>query len=212
MGSFWIPAVPRISASMQTPAPPCIRWRREIPATTTCSSFHGTGNFHGTLSPSSDATGLPRTATLAGVGVTPTNALAITSSPLKFPDTLLGGDPAIQHFIVTNTGGLPQADINILVGDVGATPLSRDFIVKKSDCPNPLQYRQSCDFTVAFGPSALGPSTTYLNVYRHVDLVREGTATGNGVAVATRTLVANPASVTFPDQKLGGQSDTQDIT
>ncbi|HKE96074.1 MAG TPA: choice-of-anchor D domain-containing protein [Povalibacter sp.] len=153
----------------------------------------------------SNATGLPRSVTLTGKGVTATQRLTV--SPLTFPDTLLG-ETATGALTLTNTGGLLIDDFHL--GDILPGASSADFTVAGTTCGASLQYPSSCTYTLHFTPSALGPRSATLFVFSPGPSLT--TVSGNGVAVATRHLVASPTSVTFPDTMLGTQSASQDVT
>src|SRR5262249_40929597 len=126
----------------------------------------GTGSRNAAATINSDANGVltSRPVALSGNGVTPTQTLTVTPSPLVFPDTATDGTVSTRSVTVKNTGGLPVDDIGFVLGVAGDANPSEFIAAGGSDCNFHLDYNQSCSLGVRFTPTAAGHRSATLRV------------------------------------------------
>ena len=128
-----------------------------------------TGNKSANMSVADDATGSPQTVPLTGTGTTAT--VALTPSPVNFPNTRKGTISATLNVTLTNSGGADvhlnggtpitiaganAGDFAVVAPSVAGTPCAAGGTVVKSG--------GSCLIGVQFTPSTAAAETATLNV------------------------------------------------
>ena len=103
------------------------------------------GNFTGTLTVVTDATGGSAEIPLTAIGQLSASALLrVVPSSIGFGDRVIGSQSASQQVTITNVGGAP-ATLNL-------TTSSIDFVIAGNTCAATLESQASCFAQVAFRP------------------------------------------------------------
>jgi hypothetical protein len=155
------------------------------------------GTRTGTLSLSTNATTLPLTVSLTGIGALV--KLQIAPGALAF-GTIAVGALANLPLTLTNVGNTPVTAIAIAVSGANAA----DFAVTVPCSVTALQPNQSCVATVTFTPSAIGARSAALSVTSS-DPSSPATVllTGTGASAGSFTLTVNGGSSATATVKSG---------
>ncbi len=165
------------------------------------------GTRAGTLRVASDATALPLTTTLTGIGTEP--QLSATPNGLVFSGVQVGSAASLSLTLAN----ISTSDVNQL-----AFTISGDFSATSTCGPGTLTVRSSCAITVTFAPKQTGTRTGVLTISSSdpsspltVPLSGGGsqgggfTLTANGGALATAAeSVAIPATYALAVTPVGG--------
>ncbi len=132
--------------------------------------------------------------------------LILSPYSLEFARVLVGKPSGSQSVIVFNNGGSPQPVSSIAItGEFSET----------DDCPkspDTLAIQAACEIKITFKPSGVTPSSGTLtvgNAASNTQLVVNLTGTGTA---GKPTATISPASLAFPDQKMGVESPIQTVT
>ncbi len=148
----------------------------------------------------------PHIVTLSGLGVAaPLASVSLIPSSLAFPSTTAGQASAPQVVTLSNTGG---ATVDILAIEVLGSGFSGTH-----NCRRLLASPGSCRITVTFAPAAAGSFTGRVRVTTNAPgSPHIATLTGSATAASVGRLVADPASISFPDQTIGTTSGSRAFT
>jgi trimeric autotransporter adhesin len=158
------------------------------------------GTRTGTLTVNDNASNSPQTAQLGGTGVTP---VGLTPNTFTFANQVVNTTSAPQLIIVANYQTVPLT--------IAAISVSGDF-TKSSNCPispNTLAARSSCNISVTFTPTTLGPRSGSLALNDSApNAPQTAQLSGSGVPPAALSL----ASVAFGNQVVNTTSLAKSIT
>jgi len=145
------------------------------------------------------------TARLVGAGsVAPVVALSITPPQSLYPETLLGQVAPAQVFQVRNTGNVPNAIASVTM--TGANP--GDFPITNGCAGANLAPNQTCDLTVPFQPTDVGPRTATIDVRGAAGSSAVAQLGGTG---ARKALAIEPASADFGTSVVGTAAAPQNL-
>jgi Abnormal spindle-like microcephaly-assoc'd, ASPM-SPD-2-Hydin len=143
-----------------------------------------------------------RTVNLTGTGTAP--AASVSPASFTFPDQRVGTQSAAKDFVISNTG---TADLTVSGFSIAGADAA-DFAAPTSTCTAPVAPGASCTAYVTFRPSVVGPRSAELVVSSDAAQVKVPVS-GTGI-VPTATIA--PASLAFPDQRVGTASAAQQVT
>jgi hypothetical protein len=136
---------------------------------------------------------------LSGNGESPaTDTVSPTS--LVFPSTTENTISAPQTISLTNSGGVPLTDIQVMT--------SGDFQVVNG-CVSSLNAQSSCTITVQYSPHTTGTENGSVKITDSVGS-HIVSLSGTGTVPATDTL--SPMSLVFPATQIGQSAPTQTVT
>ncbi|HVP51378.1 MAG TPA: choice-of-anchor D domain-containing protein, partial [Terriglobales bacterium] len=162
------------------------------------------GTRTGTLTIATDAASSPTLVNLSGTGYDAA-VLQLKPTSLYFGNQGIGTTSSAQTVTVSNIGNQILTLTNIYF------PSATDF-AQTNNCPSQISPGGSCTISIAFSPTAIGPSSAYLYVIGsgvvyanqyYVSLAGEGVGAGNAA------LILNPPNLNFPDQPTGTTSAAQ---
>ncbi|MGA8150390.1 MAG: choice-of-anchor D domain-containing protein [Terriglobales bacterium] len=170
-----------------------------------------TGTRTATVTITDAAPGSPRTITLTGKGVAPSQGLEVGPASIAFPPQVnTTVSPINYNVLLTNTGTSPVTISSIVLG--GTNP--GDFGLSNG-CPGSLAPPPSgntCNVNVSFTPTATGTRTATITVTDSAPgSPTTVTLSGKGVA-QTKTLGVTPTTLVFDPQVTGTTSAQQFIT
>lgn len=163
------------------------------------------GSLSGTLTVS-DAL-RTQTADLTGTGVSPA-ALSINPSSLNFSTQQPGVAGAPQTLTVSNTGGVPLADVGFQI----AGPAAASYSIGATTCGATLSGGGGCTVQVIFTPAATGAIAATLTVSSSTLRVTPVSVSLNGTGQLSSGLGGNPAQLTFPAVGVGQSSTALPVT
>jgi len=89
----------------------------------------------------------------------PAPQIRVTPARLSFPETSVSTDePPTMTSEILNPGNVPLNISSIAITSGTA------FAIESMDCPNPLPAQQSCDVTVSFTPTKVGPNNGTIRI------------------------------------------------
>jgi len=108
----------------------------------------------------------------------PNPEMKVVPSKLVFPATTVGtDDPPTMTSEIVNSG-----NVDLAISSVTLTTGAPAYAIASNDCPNPLPAQQSCDVTVSFTPTKIGPNggkiTIMDNVAGHPSMIIYLSGTG----------------------------------
>ena len=145
-----------------------------------------------------DAVGT-QTVALSGTGAAPPTDI-LGASSLAFPGTINGQLSAPLTVSLTNNGDLPLTSI--------AISASGEFQTSNT-CGTQLIGHASCNVSVVFAPTLVGPASGTLTVY---DLIRTQAVALSGTGLQPPALSVSPLSLSFPSQQVGVASAPSTLT
>ena len=150
-----------------------------------------------------NASGSPQTVALFGTGIAP--AVQLTPSNLDFGTQTVGLQSAAQNVVLSNVGASPLAVAQISIAGSNAA----DFH-QTNNCPPNLAVAANCTISVTLAPSATGNRAANLNVADNAAGSPQA-VTLAGVAVQA-AITLSPTSVNFGNQAVGVPSQPVTIT
>jgi hypothetical protein len=146
------------------------------------------------------STAATQTASLSGIGEAPATD---TLSPLvlSFTQQQIGTSSAAQNVTLTNSGG-------VALTLIAASVSPGDFSVVNA-CGNSLAAHASCEFNVAFSPTAVGTRTATLTI---TDQFRYQNVTLTGIGIAGPGVSLTPTALSFPATGVGLTAFAQTLT
>ncbi|HXZ14053.1 MAG TPA: choice-of-anchor D domain-containing protein [Candidatus Sulfotelmatobacter sp.] len=150
-----------------------------------------------------NASGSPQTVALSGTGIAP--AVQLAPSNVDFGTQTVGVQSAAQNIVLSNVGASPLAVAQISIAGSNAG----DFH-ETNNCPPSLAVAANCSISVTVTPTVTGNRTANLNV--------EDNAAGSpqtvmlaGVAVQA-AITLSPISVSFGNEPVGSSSQPVTVT
>jgi hypothetical protein len=161
------------------------------------------GGRAGTLTVSSSTSGVsPATATLQGIGLTP-SVITVSPPQIVFPVVLTGQSSAPQTVTISNAGGTAIDSLTLAV--------SSQFALTANKCAGSMAVGKSCTVGVYFKPIAQGAVTGALTITSpSVNIPAVVALSGTGGAPAA--ILVQPALITFQTTGVGQTSNPQTVT
>jgi hypothetical protein len=179
-----------------------------------------TGLRNGTVTITDDAPGNPHVITLSGTGIAPTAHLSAAS--LDFGEQLVETPSEPRTVTVRNYGSAPLHISGVqITGDFGYPAEGDSFRIRQDGCTGAILQPDSedilsCDITMVFTPTAIGPRTGTLKITDDsgavAGTVQTVALTGTGIAPAVTLAWVLPATGNFGNQLVGTTSDPQSLT
>ncbi len=148
-----------------------------------------------------------QTVALSGSGAQPAALQAIPAS-LSFAGQTVGQASAPSTLTITNTGGVPAANVGFQFTGVAAA----SFSTGTTTCSASLAAAASCTVQVIFTPAASGASTATLTISSSTFGVTPVMVPLNGAALATSGLNVAPPQLIFAATVVGSTSAAQTVT
>ena len=156
-----------------------------------------------------NAVGSPHTIPLLGLGSDPASAqISLSKTALTFDSQIVNTASAAQSVTLSNPGtaALTISGITLAGRNIG------DFS-ETNTCGTGLAAGQSCNLTVTFKPSGVGPRTAQALIADNANgSPQPVTLNGTGAATPTPVASVSPASVTFPSQTVNTTSAAMAVT
>jgi hypothetical protein len=150
-----------------------------------------TGTISGTLT-IKDAV-QTQTVALSGTGLAPA-AFGVSPTSLTFSNQQPGVASAPQTVTVSNSGGVPMANVGFQITGAAAASYS----IGATTCGAVLNNGSSCTAQIAFTPSACGVVAATLTVSTSTAGVAAAAVPLNGQGQLATGLATNPLQMTFP--------------
>lgn len=164
-----------------------------------------TGPAIATLRFASNAPGSPHGVTLSGTGTQP--GVSLSPGSVAFPDTRVGTQSAEKSVTVRNSGGAP---LRVSKVSVGGTDASAFELVSQSCTGGTIAPGGTCRANLRFAPTAPVAASATLTVASDApDGPHVATLSGRGIQ---SEVTLSPASVSFPNTPVGGQSAPRTVT
>ena len=166
-----------------------------------------TGARSASLTFTDDATGSPHSVPLSGTGVT--SAIGFSPTMVNFNNVVVGGSSAPTHVHITNSG---TATLNIISIALTGADAAQFTLTSAADgatpaCPlgaSGLAPTNMCNVDAKFGPTSTGTKNANFSVTDDAPGSPQAVPlTGTGTA---STVVFNPSSVNFSNQRVGTSS------
>ncbi|MDR3793258.1 MAG: choice-of-anchor D domain-containing protein [Terracidiphilus sp.] len=148
-----------------------------------------------------------QTVALSGQGVS-APALGVSPANLTFTNQTAGVASAPQTVTVTNSGGLPLANVGFQI--TGAAAASYSLV--SNTCGATLAAAASCSVGVVFTPAATGSIAAMLSVSSSTANVTAVAVSLNGSSVVTSGITANLTQIGFGAVALGTAATAQTVT
>jgi hypothetical protein len=148
-----------------------------------------------------------QTVALAGTGLQPA-ALSASPPSLSFSGQQVGVASAPSTLTVSNTGGVPMANLGFQITGLSAS----SFTTGATTCGAILNNGSNCTVQVIFTPAAAGGSTAALVISSSTLGVTAVTVPLNGTVQVAAGLNVNPTQLTFPAVSPGQSSAAQTVT
>ena len=148
---------------------------------------------------------------LQGTGLTPP-AFTVNPSSLNFSQTVQGTTSAPLTVTVTNSGGVPMANIAFQITGSG----SASFATGTSTCGPALDPQASCTVQVTFAPTVVGAVSATLITTTTTrgpnNAAVDATVLLNGNGGDAGTILPQPSQISFPSTGLGQTSAASAVT
>ena len=154
-----------------------------------------------TLGFSSNATVSP-TVALSGNGLAP--IITVATTPIAFPNQLVGTSSVASTVSISNTGTAPLHISGVIIAGSNASSFTTS-----NDCPTAIAINASCTLSVTFNPNAMGALSGTVTINSDGGTAQAINLTGTGIA---RVLATSPTSLSFATQTAGTTSGPQVIT
>jgi hypothetical protein len=148
-----------------------------------------------------------QTVALSGQGVA-APALGVSPASLTFANQTAGVASAAQTVTVTNSGGLPLANVGFQITGSAASSYS----LTANTCGATLAAAASCSVGVVFTPAATGSIAATLSVSSSTANVTAVAVYLNGSAVVASGMTANATQIGFGAIALGTTATAQTVT
>jgi len=159
------------------------------------------GTITGRITVKDDAPGSPHRVPLKGVGTAPGIALAPTAQ--DFGSVAVGATSGSQVITITNQTNQKTITINSIQTNSAEFP-------QTNNCGPTLAAGASCSVNITFKPSTGGTRAALLSVSdSDASSPQETGLTGTGTS---GTVSLSPSSLTFPQRKVGSESQPKNIT
>jgi hypothetical protein len=158
------------------------------------------GARSGTLTLFANLAGGQVTASLSGLGISP-SAIQFTPPSLSFGALAVGTDSAPQSVTIANSSTTTTS--------LTSETVTGDFHTTANTCTSSLSPTASCTVSILFNPSAAGSRSGTLTVVSALG-TQSAPLSGTGQTAASDALA--PGSLTFAIQQIGTTSPAQSVT
>jgi len=164
-----------------------------------------TGSQNGSLTVTDSLT--TQTVGLSGVGFAP-GVISVSPSSLTFSNQQPGVASSPQTIIVSNTGGVPIANLDFAFTGAAAANYSLGAVT----CGASLAVGKNCAAQVVFTPTGVGSVTAALGISSSTIGVQAVSVPLNGSGTITGGLTVSPSNVVFGVSGLAQSSGSQIVT
>jgi hypothetical protein len=157
-----------------------------------------TGTVSATLTIPDSTPKHPHLVTLGGAGIAAASQIVLSQTSVSFGNELVGVQGPTQTVLVTNQGGTTVTISSITVTGTNAADFS-----ESSNCSTTLGANSSCQITLYFTPSLIGPETaTVTETDSAAGSPRTISLTGTGLVATTVAATLYPTPLTFASTAL----------
>jgi subtilase family serine protease len=163
------------------------------------------GKLTASLSVADNATGSPQLISLTGTA-TATLSVALSPTPVSFPNTVVGVTSPAQLITLKNTGTAAVTINSLLIG--GTAPTS---FTQLNNCGTTLAVGASCSIYAAFKPASAAAFSATISVADTASGSPQ-TVTMSGTGIAAPSVKLSATTVAFAATKTGTTSAAQTVT
>ena len=157
-----------------------------------------------------NATGSPQTVTISGTGVSNSQTLSFSSSPIAFSATSVGSTNS-QYWYISNAGNTPVNFSSFVIGGATAGDFSINPTYTSCSTTTPLNGGAQCNVYLSFTPSATGGRNANIQITDNASGSPQ-TVNMSGVGTSSTQFVVTPASLTFNATNIGSTSAGLNVT
>jgi hypothetical protein len=147
----------------------------------------------------------PKSIALSGAGTGTAPVVALSATSLSFGTVNYGNSSNSQTVTLTDTGG------TLSISSIIVTGADASSFVFASACPSTLAPNASCTIHGHFAPKASGALTAAVTINDNAGNSPQ-TITLSGTGGAKPAVLLSPNALSFGDQTVGGETDSQSVT
>ncbi|HXS76420.1 MAG TPA: choice-of-anchor D domain-containing protein [Terracidiphilus sp.] len=144
---------------------------------------------------------------LSGTGLL-APAIKVSPTRIAFPSQVVGEKGSNVPLTITNSGGVPMADVGFQITGTAAT----SFSFGQSTCPSSLPAASSCTIQLTFVAGSIGQLSAALTVSSSTSGVAPVQVPMTGIGQGRSGITITPSQMSFTQMRLGEASAVQVAT